>query len=287
VHHIDPWHISRSHDESNLAVLCLNCHSDAHTRRDNALNLTPARIKGLKDEWKREVIRLRAQTVAGKIDDVGQHFDYINVPRLFELVALTGVDVRAHPGAYRALVRDGVIDKHGIPRDPAHWGDKGTMRFLGDDHHTIALSLYLGALMRSVVEKLDVTEVSNDMTPWALQNLLNAGQYVVTTGGHYFRPLTKESGGIGQTRAVVRRGHGIRISGQFDAWYSLTSSSYLVHLRGHPAASVIWNIRTIKASNGSLEIEGSCLAIGSAINPTGDKPGIAWLREMEDFDEDD
>lgn len=58
IHHIDKN--SSNNNKSNLAVLCLNCHSKAHTTSSMAQNLTPSLIKKYKKEWLKLVAERRA-----------------------------------------------------------------------------------------------------------------------------------------------------------------------------------------------------------------------------------
>jgi hypothetical protein len=58
VHHIIEWNISRSNEEDNLVVLCLQHHDEAHSKKELSQNLTPARIKAAKKSWENEVLRL-------------------------------------------------------------------------------------------------------------------------------------------------------------------------------------------------------------------------------------
>jgi len=51
VHHIHKYSDSRSHAEDNLVVLCLNCHGEAHTKRELQQNLTPEKLRDFKKLW--------------------------------------------------------------------------------------------------------------------------------------------------------------------------------------------------------------------------------------------
>ena len=51
VHKIEPWEISRTYKEENLIVLCLEHHSEAHTKHDLAINLTIIKLKVAKEMW--------------------------------------------------------------------------------------------------------------------------------------------------------------------------------------------------------------------------------------------
>ena len=45
LHHIVPWHISKNHSETNLAVLCLHHHDAAHSTSSLSVNLTQDKIR--------------------------------------------------------------------------------------------------------------------------------------------------------------------------------------------------------------------------------------------------
>ncbi len=49
IHHIDEN--SANNDVDNLVPLCPNCHSQAHSKSQLTMNLTPPRIKLLRDKW--------------------------------------------------------------------------------------------------------------------------------------------------------------------------------------------------------------------------------------------
>jgi len=49
IHHIDGN--PSNNDPNNLAPLCPNCHAQAHSKSQLIINLTPERIKMLRDKW--------------------------------------------------------------------------------------------------------------------------------------------------------------------------------------------------------------------------------------------
>ncbi len=49
IHHIDGK--NQNHEQDNLAPLCPNCHSQANSKSYMTLNLTPERIKKIRDRW--------------------------------------------------------------------------------------------------------------------------------------------------------------------------------------------------------------------------------------------
>ena len=58
IHHIEEWSESKSNEESNLVVLCLLHHDEAHSKKELSQNLTTERIKAAKIKWEKEVLIL-------------------------------------------------------------------------------------------------------------------------------------------------------------------------------------------------------------------------------------
>lgn len=70
VHHILPWKDSRSNDEENLVILCIEHHDLAHTQKELSQNLTPDHIRYSKDVWQKEVERLDAEVLAARFKEL-------------------------------------------------------------------------------------------------------------------------------------------------------------------------------------------------------------------------
>lgn len=56
IHHIIPIKLGGNNSEDNLIVVCLNCHSEAHTKKEMARNLGPETLRLFKETWT-ELIR--------------------------------------------------------------------------------------------------------------------------------------------------------------------------------------------------------------------------------------
>lgn len=54
IHHIEPWEKSFSHDPSNLVVLCVLHHDEAHTKRELSRNLDKKALLSAKIKWENE-----------------------------------------------------------------------------------------------------------------------------------------------------------------------------------------------------------------------------------------
>ena len=67
IHHIDED--AANNVESNLVVLCVGCHDDAHTRRRLSRNLTIKELRTSKRRWEKEVVsRSTRAIIAGSTD---------------------------------------------------------------------------------------------------------------------------------------------------------------------------------------------------------------------------
>ena len=88
VHHIDAYSDSRSHAEDNLVVLCLNCHGEAHTKREIQQNLTPEKLRDFKKQWlelvkqydKREALSANPEYSYQSINQIGDSVPFITAP---------------------------------------------------------------------------------------------------------------------------------------------------------------------------------------------------------------
>lgn len=67
IHHIVPKELGGDDSEDNLIVICLNCHSEAHTRKDMARNLSPLTLKLYRETWLDLVRRFPCDPAAAAI----------------------------------------------------------------------------------------------------------------------------------------------------------------------------------------------------------------------------
>lgn len=51
IHHIIPVELGGDNADENLIVVCLNCHSEVHTKRELARNLKPQTLRLYKETW--------------------------------------------------------------------------------------------------------------------------------------------------------------------------------------------------------------------------------------------
>ncbi len=100
IHHIIPWAESHSHDIENLVVLCLGCHSEAHTKRELAQNLTRDQLRQHKAQWQRTVESSDLESVITPRETAlaGAMWDYFNRSRLLHIANNLQIDLSEIPG---------------------------------------------------------------------------------------------------------------------------------------------------------------------------------------------
>ena len=78
IHHIEEWHISKSHNLDNLIVLCPNHHDKAHSHSDLTLNMTKERLVNFKKEWIAEVKHKTSLALKEKHNADNNRYNYFN-----------------------------------------------------------------------------------------------------------------------------------------------------------------------------------------------------------------
>jgi hypothetical protein len=289
LHHIKPWHESHDHSPENLAVLCLDCHGEAHTKRDLALNLTADRILAHKQEWEEQVRRADAAALVQRASAEGASWDYINVPRLYELavnyrISATRVEY------FRAAQAQGVVDRQGT-LTPGITGGKSAHRYYFAQGPTpIVTDLFLRALLHEVVAKLDLIDLTSHWTRRDIVALVKPGSFIWLQGLHRYRTSTTErnSEAAGLRQVQIRR-RGIAVRFDIDPWWSLSNTSYSYHLRGQHSAASFCTVRDICVTEGVLNIAAGCIAVGTAFEyPNRPQiPGVARQRLVEQDEQED
>lgn len=263
LHHIKPWHKSLSHGEKNLIVLCLNCHGDVHTHRELSINITPALLHDHKKKWIEEV---KADTLRARLIPSAASFglavwDYFNHHRILDVahsyrIRIQGID------RYRELRRDNVITNSGgliIAYPPQELREFNYLYDAIDRRAT----LFYGSLLTNTLTSLPVVDLSESWNRSTV-NLLQTGSVVVFAGGWRFK-RQKRTGpikGPGQLRTGYVRKRGIRLTFDFDAWETTSSSSW-GHLAGSWSCTGICVVRSIERTGKLLVVQSTALAIGT------------------------
>ena len=261
IHHIEEYAGSKDHSEHNLIVLCLNCHGEAHTRRDLGKNLTSEALIAMKDDWEKKVAEADSQALVRLSSVPGGNWDYFNHTRILRLAQQLGIDPKQsqHYSSALALSR---ITASGAP----NIGDTDRQDDMYSYEHAGGLELYgyMSELMKATLRKIRVTDVSNALDKSSLAAIAQQGDFVFLQGPFFFkRENQTKTAGKHQMRSALRRYSDVRFSFVFDAWEATSCTSWDDRLSGRKVANVIGLVESSDVNEGLLTIRLSVLAIGS------------------------
>lgn len=267
IHHIVEWSKSKSHDENNLVVLCLKHHDLAHSKKEISLSLTAEEIKALKQKWEYQVRIQDAKTILG-LKDMSEYarWDWVNIQRLSELYLQHDLDLPLDR-VIKFLKQHSILDQNSLLTDDSSWKTtKQKFHFLdfGEGRY---VAYYLDLLMRTVVSKLPINDITNYTSKEELKSFLKTGSFIALQRGFYFRD-SKQTKGIPPLREAYYKCHSFNISFKFDPWYCTSTSALADSMMGHKQKTVIGLITSIIEDKGILHITLSCLAVGSYFQDT-------------------
>lgn len=177
IHHIEPWTDSKSHDESNLAVLCLEHHDLAHTKKDLSLALKPDEIRAAKTAWLDQTKLMDARAILGLAESEHARWDYFNYNRFFELMTEVNPkfnDIRF----YTDLRRIGILNNRGTIANESDWNvDIDHRYFRTDFNGAHFFNSYMKELARRVFSNVEIIDLTNRLTPFEIRSLLKPGQF--------------------------------------------------------------------------------------------------------------
>lgn len=255
VHHITPWVESRSHEPSNLVVLCPNDHAKAHVKGDLSQSLTPDRLRIIKREWESqvklddsEVLRLAAQ-------NVGEYWYFFNLLRLHEIAEHESINLQSlshYSAARRAQLLDtsGRLVSEDVSSMYAYSGPHAMLRYW-----------YARDLFLRVLDRLSVTNVSDRLDRSDLGNTVIRNDIVYVEGAHFFKRLNNVSAGPGQLVRGTRSANSIHFNFTFDRWYATSSSAHSLWLTGRRVVGCFCRVGDVSRELGKIVIACTVLAI--------------------------
>lgn len=286
LHHINPWHKSRSHDEANLVVLCLNCHDESHTTRQLSLNLTPARLRDHKARWIEEVrsdtLKVRLGTSGGPLSM--PVWDYFNHKRIVDAaiaakIKMSGVKFYSHLLDGDTISKSGALNIKLTAQELQH-------RYVYDviDRR---IQFYFQSLLEKVAKAFPLVDLSES---WGRStcNFLQPGTLALYAGGWRFKKQ-KRSGpkaGPGQMRTAYVRRSAIKLTFDFDAW-EVTSSSSWGHLGGQWPCTAVCVVRSVERQGKELVINATGLGVGTGFTlPVRESRFSGYFFSPEDTGEE-
>lgn len=266
VHHIEEWSVSRSHEESNLVVLCLEHHDLAHTRKHLSQGLGANELASAKGSWERDIAILDAKTIL-RLKDSNDfaRWDWINHQRVLTDAIKRNLKPTHKPNA-AFLKQMHILADDGILLPETDWITENRPRgwFL-DFGDGFRIAHYLSDITDQLIRSLPVIDITHYKTsPLHLKSILSPGDVIAVQAGFYFKSEANESDKRNEVRRAYYRGNGVRITYTFQAWYCLSSSARYDAMTGHKVQTTVGVVRSIDTVEGELVVSISCLAAGTA-----------------------
>lgn len=259
IHHIEEWNESRSHDETNLVVLCLEDHDLAHTKKGLSIALSKQQLKEFKKNWINDVVTKDALAILGLVNRDYSRWDYFNHNRIFELFFQNKIEYesfKTFETCYQlGLINDlGVIVNLNLKKNQFYFYD------FGDGY---MLSYYMKELFESLLKHLPIIDLTDKFNKEDVLSLISPGKFIALQAGFYFKDLTKKQHGKNQMRKGYYQKGNIKIEFVIDAAECTSCSAWGDHIRRHSLVTPICYVKGLRVEEQKLIIDTSCLAIGS------------------------
>lgn len=279
IHHIDGDNSNNS--ETNLIVLCLEHHGEAHTIRSLGKNLDASGLRHAKKKWTNQVreSRIRIATVGGQKKMVGSAFllagiawGYINHKRVVQIV-----DPRSFEGSdatlYQTCLRRGLVDDRGIIISPH--GRKTNSSFVrgsiydrfdfGDDHRVHAM---YSTMVDHIGRSTNVVHIEREVwTKARLQALLKPGAVLFLERAFYFKNVSSTANNEHRRARYFKRG--IEVEFFVDTIDMFGTTSMTVSFVGHQSASALLQLKSMGVSEeGKLRLNCTPIALGVGFQPS-------------------
>jgi hypothetical protein len=255
IHHIRAWATSKSHDETNLCVLCADDHVKAHTQSELAQNLTPEKLQSAKREWESKakhddsaVIRTAAQTNH-------EYWYFFNLLRLEEIAAREQVNIKSLP-RYSEAKSAGILTKDGslIP-------ESSTSAYAYSGRYAQLRYWYAKDLFFKILENISIENVSDRLDRSDIGNTIITNDLIFVQGRHSFQNDSKTTRGPGQEVRGSRAANSIRVEYSFDRWYATSSSAHSNWLSKKVSVGSFCRVGSICREDNKIVLKCTVLAI--------------------------
>lgn len=290
VHHIESWAKSRDHSPANLAVLCTEHHSEAHTQRRLEITLSASRLRKLKTQWESEVNRIDPIAIQKATQLKGEQWLYFNHLRLFDLAHDIGINIVGVQG-YQQALGAGVCDANGTVTKKVDPSD-----FMYSDSDGRPLYRYVKNVLRAVLEHANLRNLSDHLDRSVLRAVIVENDLIFVQGVHSFTDLEPAPGGRQPTRGVRSVNH-VEVSFVFDRVEATSMSAWSLWLRGRNNVGSLIQVKQLERKDGGLQIAGTILAICASAEGLKERmyelslyqSGIPQRRHLErnEFDDND
>lgn len=282
VHHIEEWADSRLHSIENLAVLCLNHHDQAHSKKTLSKNLDANTLRAAKAKWESEVKRFDAESILTAMRLEYSSWNYINELRVFELAKVVGVSFGSI-ARFNDMVDVGLVRPDGLPTPV----DNESLWYMYEGPHALFRYFYISQVLNEVLAKLPIINISDFLDKGVLRFALAPGDFIFAQGAHVFSPITNKKDGRGQICEGVRRANNVEVRFTFDRWEASSSSAKCCWLTGTRNQGSLVQVKDLSREDGRLVIRGTVLGICSNLGALKTREyGLGWLQFAAELHED-
>jgi hypothetical protein len=262
IHHVEEWSVSKSHDEENLVVLCLEHHDLAHTKKELSINLDKKKLLEFKRLWLEQSRTADAEAILGLVSRDFSRWDYFNHKRIYELFFTLDIEPTNFK-LFPKLNQGKYVDDLGILNIDAIQRMNSKCTYMYDDGNGFITVHYMKEVFEATLARLPVIDLTDKFNRSHIVSLLRPGSFIALQAGFYYKQLSESRSGSDQLRKGYYKKQGIKLEFTFDPYEATSSSAYNESLTGHSVSNVICVVKSIYEKDDLLNIDVSCLAVGS------------------------
>jgi hypothetical protein len=255
VHHIDHWVDSRSHEASNLVVLCPNHHAAAHAKHELTQSLSPEKLRDAKRRWESQVKRDDSIAIRKAVQTNGEYWYFFNLARLHEIAEHQGISLKSLEH-YSVAQQLELIDSNGylVPENSnslyAYTG-----KYIGLRYN------YAKELFLRILDTVSIENISDRLDRGDIGNTIVQNDIIYVEGAHVFSHLSEATKGAGQIVQGARSANSVRIIYTFDRWYATSCSAHSTWLSGRTSVGSFCRVGNVSREQGCVVIKCTVLAI--------------------------
>ena len=291
VHHIIEWRDGGTHDEKNLAVLCLIDHERAHLSGGHTRTaLSATDIRQAKQKW-----IVRAKKIRDSYDKAllsphyrGARWFWIHLDRLRAMTANRPSLHREPPDSRtKFLLEHGFIEKTGHIAPEAQWTEnlaKPRKHYAFDSGNAQEMAIYVSDVLGRFVREsgvLDITDMLHDKE--CLREYISDGMLI------FFRSQVDIAANPEGYPADGRWLQGsvsttdVRLTFVFDLWTSLSMTSKGTHLPAEAERSILAEVTAISTVGSKVRVSMTPLGISPDFLLHDPSQGD-WVRGADNSD---
>jgi hypothetical protein len=291
VHHIKEWRDRGTHDEDNLAVLCLIDHDRAHISGGLAKkSLAATDIREAKQKWIKQAKRIRDSYCAALLSPYNRQarWFWIHLDRLRAMTQnLSCLYIAPIDSHTKILFENGFIEEKGHIAPEDKWQEdltKSKKYYVFDSSRAQKMAIYVSDVLGRLIQNsgvLDITDMMQDKD--GLKSYVSNGMLV------FFRSqidILKNPDGYPNNARWLQGSVSttdVRLTFVFDLWTSLSMTSMGTHLPEEAERSVIGEVTAISTVGSQTRV---------TITPLGISPNFllhdpsqgAWVSGADNTD---